>query len=207
MYFQGGRGCQNYREVLKEECTADTGINRGAIEIPRRENCREVFKGRMYSWYWDKKRSDWNPQEGHLCRHLKSISIDWSQVFLFVIYAYMFILFICLCSYSLGCNLQCWSEGKKSFEEEELTEVKTIMEHKLTLLESQLQELKVCMYMHLKRNSALKGIVYDHFITTQTRNLTCPHYLMRVMNWTHSYMTWSKILRNFWPMRWSIVTA
>ena len=38
-------------------------------------------------------------------------------------------------------------------EKEELTEVKTIMQHKLTLLESQLQELKVCMYMHLKRNS------------------------------------------------------
>jgi len=36
-------------KFLKEECTADTGINRGVIEIPRRENYREVFKGRMYS--------------------------------------------------------------------------------------------------------------------------------------------------------------
>jgi len=39
--------------------------------------------------------------------------------------------------------------------------VKTIMEHKLTLLESQLQELKVCMYMHLKRNSVWQ--VFHHY--------------------------------------------
>ena len=37
--------------------------------FPRWEGMSKLpwsFKGRMHSWYWDKQRSDWNPQEGKL---------------------------------------------------------------------------------------------------------------------------------------------
>ena len=83
-------------KFLKEEWTAaDTGINRGAIEIPRRVIRADILKEFDKRKYW----------------LISSISIRYICLRVDTLYLLMFIL--------LGCNLQCW-EGKKSPEKEEI---------------------------------------------------------------------------------------